>query len=137
MANSQTKVLDLITGEIEDKFTPDGRERMDPNPIAAPLRIKRQPSYFEQIRESVKRELSDAAESLGMETFEEANDFAIGDDFEPYSPYEEQFGPDGRNQWDIAQDHVRGAETQSQKGGNPPAELPIDQNQASNSDDLT
>lgn len=71
-----------------------GREMPDPTPIAPPVGYNRQPSLAEQIRAMVRSErLRQEAEAQGFETFEEADDFDVGDDLDPSSPYEEVFDP--------------------------------------------
>lgn len=74
-------------------LTKDGREKPDPTPIAPPIGYIKQPTMVENIRAMVRREMSDAAAAQGMETFEEADDFEVGDDYDPRSPYEELFDP--------------------------------------------
>lgn len=75
-------------------LTPNGREIPDPTPMEPPLGYKRSPSLAEQIRTMVRSEqLALAAEAAGAETFEEADDFNIGDDYDPQSPYENEFDP--------------------------------------------
>lgn len=119
-------ITDLLTGEVYRKYK-EGREVMDPNPIAAPLRFKREPTYFEQVRNQVKFEISQAASNQGFDTFEEANDFAIGDDFEPLSRHEETYGPDGLSDFERGsfQIPVEGGEDPPsggpEGGGKPPA----------------
>lgn len=72
----------------------DGREILDPTPIAVPIGFKQPPTLAEQVRRLVGhyRTIEDA----GFETPEEADDFAVGDDYDPSSPWElvhdEQFG---------------------------------------------
>lgn len=69
-----------------------GREEfLDPTPVAIPVRFTRPPTRFEEIRAAIQQ-ASRLASEEGFETLEEANDFNIGDDFEPDSPYE--FGPE-------------------------------------------
>lgn len=77
------------------ELTPDGAALIpDPTPIAPPLGYVKQPSITERIRDMVRSEhLRIAAEAAGAETFEEADDFDIGDDHDPSSPYEEVFEP--------------------------------------------
>lgn len=71
-----------------------GREMPDPTPVAPPVGYNRQPSLAEQIRAMVRSEqVRQAAEAAGLETFEEADDFDVGDDYDPASPYEEVFEP--------------------------------------------
>ena len=76
------------------KFDEEGREIMDPTPIAPPIGYKKSPSIAEQIRNMVRSErLRQEVEQQGFETFDEADDFDVGDDFDPKSPYEEVFEP--------------------------------------------
>lgn len=71
-----------------------GHEIPDPVPMEPPLGYRRTPSLAEQIRMHIRSEaLRRAAEEAGYETFEEADDFDVGDDYDPTSPYEEVFDP--------------------------------------------
>lgn len=73
-----------------------GHEIPDPTPMQPPLGYNRQPSLAQQMREMImSHELAKAAAAADMETFEEADDFDIGDDFEQekHSPYEANFDP--------------------------------------------
>lgn len=65
-----------------------GHEVLDSTPMARPIHFRPPPSLQDQIKAMVRRELSDRAASLGAETFEEADDFDIGDDYDPSSPWE-------------------------------------------------
>lgn len=66
----------------------------DPTPVAPPVGYVRQPSLAEQIRTMVRSErLRLEVEAAGAETFEEADDFEVGDDYDPDSPYEMAFDP--------------------------------------------
>lgn len=72
----------------------DGTEVLDGTPVAPPIGYRPQPSLASQIRMMVRSEqLRMEAEKAGMETFEEADDFDVGDDFDPTSPYENDFDP--------------------------------------------
>lgn len=74
-------------GETNPPSNPTRHEFPDDTPIATPLRWKRQGSTLDQIRAAIglaNRE----AEERGYETFEEANDFDVGDDFEPPTLHE-------------------------------------------------
>lgn len=84
----------LDRGDIYlDEF---GRERPDPTPMAPPVGYKRQPTMAEIIRQQIQSQrLADEARAMGKETWEEADDFDIGDDYDPTSPWEEQFDPVG------------------------------------------
>lgn len=76
------------------KFDEEGREVMDPLPIAPPIGYKKAPSISETIRNMIRSErLKQEAEAQGFESFEEADDFDVGDDYDPKSPYEEVFEP--------------------------------------------
>nr|QJB20443.1 MAG: hypothetical protein [Microvirus sp.] len=62
----------------------------DPVPIAPPIGYKRQPSMTEIVRNAVRSErLALEAQLAGFETFEESEDFDVGDEFDvPRSPHE-------------------------------------------------
>lgn len=97
----------------EEYFTADGRER--PSNVPARLHV-RQPvnTEVDRIRELIRSErLRQEAEAAGHESFEEADDFDIGDDFDPSSPYEEAF----EGQYDPHPPLV----LDSPKGDSPPA----------------
>lgn len=64
-----------------------GWEVLDPTPIARPLRFSRPPTQLEEIRRMMAM-VSREAEQQGHETFEEADDFDVGDDYDPQSPWE-------------------------------------------------
>lgn len=80
-------------------YDADGQFYPDPTPIAPPVGYVAEPSMFDRVKAMVQRELSERAAEQGMETFEESDDFDVGDYAEePFSPYEmimEQFVPDG------------------------------------------
>lgn len=66
----------------------------DPTPIATPAKALVKPGLAEQVRQLVHSEqMRAAAESAGFETPEEADDFNVGDDYEPDSPYEIDLDP--------------------------------------------
>lgn len=76
-----------------------GREILDPVPIAPPVGYVKQPSLAEQMRAMIRSEnLRAHAEQQGFETFEEADDFDVGEDVDVVmqSPYEfeEHFDPE-------------------------------------------
>lgn len=91
----QMSEADYAAKMSRKELTADGAALIpDPTPVAPPLGYTRQPSITERIREMVRSEhLRQAAEAAGVETFEEANDFEVGDDFDPASPYEEVYEP--------------------------------------------
>lgn len=74
----------------------EGGEQLDTTPIAIPSGIKKQPSLFEQINQAVRlQKLRDADGDPNNieETDEEADDFEVGEDFEPLSPHENDHIP--------------------------------------------
>jgi len=72
----------------------DGRFLPDPVPMAPPVGYVKQESMSDIVRRMVQGEhLRLAALEAGQETFDEAEDFDVGDDFDPTSPYEEIFDP--------------------------------------------
>lgn len=74
------------------RYDEAGRYYPDPTPIAPPIGYVKSPTISEQIRSMIRSEhLKQAAEASGMDTFEEADDFDVGDDYDPRSPWEEQF----------------------------------------------
>lgn len=102
-----TERVDQVTGEIAEYLrstrkrsflTKSGRENPDPTPMAPPVGYNRQPTLAERVREMVRSEkLRLEAEAAGAETFEEADDFDVPDEWEPRSqfeiPWEYNFDP--------------------------------------------
>lgn len=76
------------------KYNKQGEEIPDTTKPEIPLGFKKPDSLAEQVRRLIRSEqLRQAALSAGHETFEEADDFEVGDDYDPRSPYEEVFDP--------------------------------------------
>jgi len=70
----------------------EGAERPSSIPLDPPLGYKRTPSLSEQIRAMVRSEaLAQATAAAGVETFDEADDFDVGEDIDPSSPWEVNF----------------------------------------------
>lgn len=92
-----------------------GQEVPDPVPMAPAVGYQRQPSMEERIVQMIRGEhLRLAAEASGYESFEESDDFDVGDEVEPASQFEEQFDPVGyevRNRL-REEDHRRKVESQ-------------------------
>lgn len=67
----------------------------DSVPLAPPLGYKKQPSMVEIVRDMVRSErLANEARAAGQETFEESEDFEVGDDPELLrSEWENEFDP--------------------------------------------
>lgn len=84
------KLSKFLKAKIDRAFP---GETVDPTPIAPPIGYKKQPTIWEQQRAMIRSELSRQAEAQGFETFEESDDFDIGDDFDPHTPYEADFEP--------------------------------------------
>lgn len=93
---AKPKQMDLSERQDLGKKIPRlGPEKLDPTPVAIPLRFTRQSSLNDVVRNMVRsEELRRLVEEAGEETFEEADDFDIGDDYDPQSPYEEIFEGD-------------------------------------------
>lgn len=90
-----TEVTPSHRRSAQDHYLDDcGREVLSPLPVAPPVGYVKHISLAEQIRAMVRSEaLRYHAETSGHETFEEADDFDCGDDFDPRSPYEVDFEP--------------------------------------------
>lgn len=69
-----------------------GWEHGDPEPMEIPAGFKRPETLQEQIKRLIKAASNEAA-AMGLETFEEAEDFNVDDDFDPSTPYEVFFDP--------------------------------------------
>lgn len=69
-------------------------EELDSRPVEMPIGFNRPPTLQEQIRRLIRTEMSMQAASQGQESWEEADDFNVGDDYDPTSPYELNFDHD-------------------------------------------
>lgn len=66
-----------------------GHEILDDTPVAIPLRFSRPPSRMEEMKQLLRLAQYEAMTSGRMyETPQEADDFDVGDDFDPTTPYE-------------------------------------------------
>lgn len=78
----------------EAKHTPEGFEITDPTPMQPPLGYKRSLSLAEQIAQQVRiAHLKILEDSAIHETEDDADDFEVGEDFEPFSKYENDHMP--------------------------------------------
>lgn len=68
-----------------------GYEILDSKPMEIPVGYRRPPSLEERMRAMVRNEISRRAQEVGQETFEEADDFKVDDDYDPRSPWELNF----------------------------------------------
>lgn len=71
----------------------EGREIPNPVPMSPPVGYVKRESIADQIRAAIRAASLEAAQA-GAETEEEANDFDVGEDFDPESPYEHDFDID-------------------------------------------
>lgn len=71
----------------------NGHEVPDPRPMTIPSGFKRPETLAEQVQRLVRTSISAYAAAQGKETFEEAEDFDIGDEADPSTPYETFFDP--------------------------------------------
>lgn len=102
-------------------LAPDGRQVPDPVPLAPPIGYKKQPSMVEIVREMVRGErLKQAVLEAGHETFEEAEDFDVGDENaeELRSGFENDFDPP------LSEILSAGQTEQKRKAKNPPSDGP-------------
>lgn len=74
-------------------FDEAGHEIPDSRPVALPTGFKKPESLHAQIQRLVRTHISREAQEQGMETFDEADDFDVDDDFDPHTPYEMEFDP--------------------------------------------
>lgn len=70
-----------------------GQEVLNPQPMQPPLGYKKTLSLAEQIRQQVRLHQLELADDAISETDEEADDFEIGEDYEPLSKYENDHIP--------------------------------------------
>lgn len=98
------KFIALEDGEIINYLDENYQEHPDDTQIAPPVGFNPQPSLAETIRNMVRSErLRQELEGQDMETFEEADDFDVGDDYDPTTPYENDFDPDYREVKDVVE----------------------------------
>ncbi len=91
------KIINKLMRKLKAKgLNAKGEEVPDKTPACIPIGYKNPPTLAEKIKSMVKNELRIYAVHQGQETFEEADDFNIGDDVDPTSPYEDL--PDGTMQ---------------------------------------
>lgn len=69
-------------------------ELLDSTPIAIPLKFRgHQGDNLRELVQSMVHEVSNNMGKMGFETFEEAEDFQVDDDYDPKSPWEADFDP--------------------------------------------
>lgn len=87
---------DEATGEILDRLgrrlNQAGQELPDPRPLRPPIGFVNQPPLHELIRQMVKNELVARQVDEQAGSFEDEDDFDVeDDDYDPSSPWEENF----------------------------------------------
>lgn len=73
---------------MEQRHNAEGKEVLDTTPVARNIPWSRPLTIQEQIQRYIRMEMSRDASEHGNETFEEADDFDVGDDYDPRSPWE-------------------------------------------------
>jgi hypothetical protein len=71
---------DAVQAFFGRRLNEKGQEVPDPTPIAMPLGYSHPPTLEQRIKTMIAVTLSRQAAAAGRETFEEANDFNVGDD---------------------------------------------------------
>jgi len=71
-------------------LTPDGREILNPMPVAPPIGYVQEPSMMDRLNEMLAARMRQVREADEIETIEEVDDFDVPDpeDFQPSSVYE-------------------------------------------------
>lgn len=90
--------VDSDTGEVLDhkgrRLDALGRELPDPSSLAPPIGFVRQPPLHELIRQMVRSEaLRQEAAAYDFGSFEDEDDFDVDDEYDPTSPWENEFEP--------------------------------------------
>lgn len=120
-------VVDPESGEVISSLDKEGREILDATPIAPPVGWTNEPNMFDYVRELVRSaQLAKEAEEAGMETFEESEDFDVDDDFDPSTPYENDFDPDVREMQEAVAEHkaaTRSKAKETKPAGDQPASV--------------
>lgn len=95
MVHDTTKTSGLSEAKRSpEKHDEDGGEVIDPTPMQPPLGYKRSLSLSEQIAQQVRiAHLKILEDSAVSETEDEADDFEVGDEYEPLSKYENDHMP--------------------------------------------
>lgn len=76
-----------------DLLLEDGSEKVSSKPAVAKVPTRQPLTIQQQVRQIVDQHIAAAAQEQGFETPEEADDFEIGEDYDPESPYEYNFDP--------------------------------------------
>jgi len=119
-------IKDYLGKLLSRGLTAEGQQAPDPTPIAPPIGYKRQPTMVEIVRDMVRSErLAQEALASGHETFEESEDFDIGDDPEDLrSGFENDFDPPVRELLRAGQEAMDAKKTPGVEGAEPPPKAP-------------
>lgn len=91
---TQIKHANTMPGRAPDKHDDEGGELGDPTPLEPPLGHRRSLSLTEQIAQQVRiAQLKILEDRMTPETEDEADDFDVGDDYEPLSKHENDHMP--------------------------------------------
>lgn len=86
--------IDPHTGEVVKLQDEHGWEIPDPTPLRLPTGFKKPETLADQVRRLVRSaQFQMDLDKAGLETFDEADDFEVDDDFDPSTPYETFFDP--------------------------------------------
>lgn len=118
--NKKVNVIDEAVEKLISTYNENGHEVPDPTPVAMPAGFQRPPSIRDLLRAMVSTELSRQAEAEGYESFEEADDFNVGDDPEIMrSDYELDADQERGSVGDFIEEHVRARELDPAVGASP------------------
>lgn len=70
-----------------------GVEILDTTPVSLPTGFRKPETLQEQVARLVRNQVSREAEEAGYESFDEADDFDVEDEFDPSTPFETVFDP--------------------------------------------
>lgn len=79
--NVTQELYDTLCGLTKAQLNEDGHELLNPVPVNVNIDLEKPLSLKEQIQRLMRNELSLQADLQGHETFEEANDFDVEDEF--------------------------------------------------------
>lgn len=94
MAVRETHKFNPDTGEFVLVQDNRGHEVPDPKPLEVPAGFKKPELLADTVRRLVRSEqFQRDLDNAGLETFDDADDFEVDDDFDPSTPYETFFDP--------------------------------------------
>lgn len=72
----------------KSRLNDKGQEVLNDAPVTLPVRYQRGDNITERVQRMVEETISRRAEMAGLETLDDANDFDVGDDYDPRSEHE-------------------------------------------------